>query len=212
MIEKISMVALVNIPFAFAVLNTERGKNKIRDSVFAVLIGLVIAITFFIASVRVQADFLETVKSLFHNWKLSLGSGVYFGLFAFWWNTWGWGRYFTAGHGDYNIWNTQHDDPLVDFIADRVYGRNLTTYKQAVRAGTFAMNLRAWSFYPGFALVAWAAGDIRVAIIGLGVFIQGFIYNISAKIFSSIAFVRPAEAGTGLWFGVLVAITGCLIL
>jgi len=190
------IAAWLIIPIAFSLLNAVRGAKKISDGFFASALSVVVSSVFLLQS---------------HDVKLSGVMGLSFGAFAFWWNVYGWGRYFTAGHGDFRIWNNESDDPFVDFIVDRIYGRNLTTTRQAVNAGTVAMCIRAWSFYPAFIGAAVYTGNIWVAVIGLGVFTQGLFYRFASQIFSTLDFIRPAERLTGAWFGALIVLAGIII-
>jgi len=212
MFEEITKLALVALLPIFGVLNFERGAGDgIPRWLFGVGIFISVFVIYLFASLKFSGDILAALASFKAGLISSAKYAASLAVFGFWWSVWGWGRYFTAGHGDIRVWNYEKEDPVVDFIVDRIFGRNLTTQKEAQRAGTVAMNLRAWSFYPGFILVAYFSQSILPAIIGLGMFAQGLFYHLGWRIWG-LSFVHSTEKVFGVYLGFLVALTGWVIL
>lgn len=212
MLEEITKLALVVLLPIFGVLNFERGADDgIPRWLFGVGIFISVFFIYLFASLKFSGDILAVLASFKAGLISSAKYAASLAAFGFWWSVWGWGRYFTAGHGDFRVWNYEHEEPIVDFIVDRIFGRNLRDLKEVQRAGIVAMNLRGWSFYPGFALVAYFSQSWIPAIIGLGMFAQGLFYHLGWRIWG-ITFIHPTEKVFGVYLGFLVALTGWFVL
>ncbi len=201
MLESLYKIILILPPVLFLFYNGWRGKDKVARWQFGLLMGGTTFLSYLVAS-------------KFSALNLSGLAGVSVLLFSFWWSVWGWGRYFCAGHGDVKIWNDEREEIVVDAIVDKIFGRDLRYESEARLAGTVAMSLRAYSFYPAFLIIAWASHSFAPALIGLGVFAQGLFYFISGLIYCPYGkdFIYPAEKMVGLWFGLLIAATGWVVL
>lgn len=177
-----------------SILNRMRGSDKIEKWQFGLYSAGFIEICLFLGLNSITP--LEIIK-------ITMIS-IIMGACLFWWSVFGWGRYFTAGHGDFIKWNNESDDPFVDFISDLIFGRSLTTFRQAKNAGTFAMCLRAWGLYPGFIFAAYVSGCYYIYLLGLLVFTQGLFYRLASKVFSTLDFINPAERSFGFFLGLVI--------